>query len=125
MADRLPVTQSVTEVLASRPALPWYKDANLRTLYLMLIPACMMVSANNGLDGSVISGFQSLKIWESDFNQPTKTILGIISAAYAFGAILSTPLSPIISDRYGRKSTIIIGNLIMILGVGLQAGAKS
>jgi MFS family permease len=117
--------RSVAEVLDSRPNLPWFKNKQLLKLYLVLIPSCLFVSATNGFDGSMLNGLQSLKTWQSDFNHPTGPILGIISAAYALGAVLSTPLSPIISDRFGRRWSIVIGSMIMLLGVGLQAGSHT
>lgn len=117
--------RTVADVLSGRENLPWYKNQQLLKLYLVLVPACLFVSATNGFDGSMLNGLQSLQTWQEDFNKPSGPILGIISAAYALGAVLSTPFSPIISDRFGRRWSIIIGSLVMLLGVGLQAGAHT
>jgi predicted MFS family arabinose efflux permease len=44
---------------------------------------------------------------------------------YSLGAILSLPFVVMVSDGLGRRAAILLGSLIMVLGAGLQAGAKS
>ncbi|KAL8366829.1 hypothetical protein RB599_011243, partial [Gaeumannomyces hyphopodioides] len=41
------------------------------------------------------------------------------------GAILSTPFSAYISDRFGRRWSIIVGSTIMIVGAAMQAASDS
>jgi sugar porter (SP) family MFS transporter len=48
-----------------------------------------------------------------------------MSASYPLGAILSTPFSASISDYFGRRWTILIGSIIMVGGVIMQAAANT
>jgi hypothetical protein len=37
---------------------PWYKKRNLRTLYLLLFPACMGIEMTSGFDSQLINTLQ-------------------------------------------------------------------
>lgn len=118
-------TVSVAEALASRPHVPWLYNRNLRNLYVVLIPACLFVSATNGYDGSMLNGLQALDIWRVTFNYPTGAVLGLLSASYPLGAILSTPVSAFVSDRWGRRWSVFVGSIIMLVGVILQSASHN
>lgn len=49
--------------------------------------------------------------------------MGRLQAMYQVGSIASLPIAPIISDRFGRKVSIIIGCILMITAGGLQTAA--
>jgi len=55
-----------TNLLGGRefPPKAWYKQSGLRKLYLLL-GAVIMVSATNGLDGSMLDGMQKMPNWLS------------------------------------------------------------
>lgn len=89
-------------------------------LYAILVPACLVICATNGYDGSVLSGLQGIDAWKNQFGSPTGALLGITSASYPLGAIFSTPFSAWISDTFGRRWSIIIGSSVMIIGVIMQ-----
>ncbi|KAJ0358813.1 hypothetical protein COL154_008854 [Colletotrichum chrysophilum] len=112
---------TVAEILASdsRPALSSLTPSLIR-LYAILAPACLVVCATNGYDGSVLTGLQGVAAWNHEFGSPKGALLGITSAAYPLGAILSTPFSAMISDRFVRKWSILSGGSIMIIGVLIQ-----
>lgn len=57
------------------------------------------------------------------FHKPRDQILGLMSAAYSLGCILSLPFIPFIVDRFGRRLAIVIGSFIMLIGVALQTAA--
>lgn len=57
------------------------------------------------------------------FHQPRGQILGLMSAAYSLGCILSLPFIPFIVDRFGRRLAIVFGSCIMLIGVILQTCA--
>lgn len=59
-------------------------------------------------------------ILRADFDNPQGALKGIISAAYSLGAILSLPLVPIINDRFGRRWSIALGSIVMIVGAIIQ-----
>lgn len=48
------------------------------------------------------------------------SLKGIISAAYSLGAILSLPLVPIVNDRLGRRWSIFLGSVVMVIGSLVQ-----
>ena len=44
--------------------IPWYKKANLRLLYLCLVPAALGVEMTTGYDGSIMNGLQAVEAWQ-------------------------------------------------------------
>lgn len=50
-------------------------------------------------------------------------LLGIVAAAYSLGAILSVPFVPIVAQKFGRRWSIMLGSMIMVLGSILQGFA--
>jgi len=58
-----------------------------------------------------------------DFNNPQGALLGVINAAFSIGAVLSLPIVPWINDRVGRKHSITIGSIILVVGVVLQTAS--
>ncbi|TLS30196.1 hypothetical protein PpBr36_03257 [Pyricularia pennisetigena] len=93
---------------------------SLIRLYSLLAPACLVICATNGYDGSVLTGLQGIERWRSQFGDPKGALLGITTAALPLGSIVSTPFSAWLSDRWGRRSSILVGSFIMIIGVILQ-----
>ncbi|OAL33523.1 hypothetical protein AYO20_07209 [Fonsecaea nubica] len=120
-----PPTHSVAEILAQSKESRLGLTRSLFRLYLVLIPACLVVCATNGYDGSVLNGLQAVASWKETFNRPRGALLGIISASYPLGAICSTPISAPISDRFGRRWCIAIGSAIMIAGVVIQTASNT
>jgi MFS family permease len=126
MENRVILPQaSVGDTLKLIPAIPWFLDPSLRRLYAILIPACLFVAATNGYDGSMLNGLQALDTWKLTFNNPTGAILGLLSASYPLGAIVSTPFSAFVSDRFGRRWSIFIGSFIMLVGVVAQSASQN
>ncbi|EEU37845.1 uncharacterized protein NECHADRAFT_54845 [Fusarium vanettenii 77-13-4] len=117
--------RSVAEILAQDHTSAFALTPSLIQLYSILAPACLVVCATNGYDSSLLTGLQGVEAWKEQFGSPKGALLGITSASYPLGAILSTPLSAFISDRFGRRQSIIIGSLIMILGVIMQTASSS
>ncbi|KAH7367631.1 hypothetical protein B0T11DRAFT_275703 [Plectosphaerella cucumerina] len=116
-----PPARSLADILAEPRSAKSTFTVNLVKLYAALVPACLVVSATNGYDGSLLNGLQGVTQWQQQFGAPKGALLGIISASYPLGAILSTPFSAPIADRFGRRWPILIGSLIMIVGTIVQA----
>lgn len=57
----------------------------------------------------------------ADFGRPRGAILGIMNSIYSLGALSMMVFVPWVNDRYGRKMSIIVGNVIMLVGAILQA----
>ncbi|EKM79799.1 hypothetical protein AGABI1DRAFT_56992 [Agaricus bisporus var. burnettii JB137-S8] len=111
--------------LVQKDKRPWWKKANLRLLYLLFFPTCIGVEMTSGFDSSMMNGLQSVNTFDTFFHSPRSTLLGLMSSMYSLGAIVSLPFVVMVSDGLGRRSAILLGSVIMILGAGLQAGAKN
>lgn len=98
---------------------PWYRVPHLRTLawHVFIIT---LTSTNNGFDGSMLNGLQSLSHWANYMGNPTGHILGALSAGAIFGCILTFFFAPWLCDKYGRKFVIIFGQAITLVGAILQ-----
>jgi MFS family permease len=59
----------------------------------------------------------------AEFNYPSGSLLGILSASYwvgnVFGVFAITPLS----DRWGRRMAMFVGSMIAVVGTALCSGA--
>ena len=115
----------------------WWKQPNLRRLYLML-PVLFLGSTTLGYDGSLLNGLQSMESWQdckllyffhhftkltiiAVFNHPVGSTLGIYGAIPAFGGLAVLMFAPYIADNLGRRNGTAIGCLIVLLGALLQA----
>ncbi|KAF9035343.1 general substrate transporter [Hymenopellis radicata] len=111
--------------LAAQDKTPWYKKPNLRILYLVLMPTCIGVEMTSGFDSSMMNGLQAVDSWDTFFNSPRSTLLGLMSAIYSLGAIVVLPLVPWISDHLGRRMAIVFGSVLMIIGAALQTASQN
>lgn len=102
---------------------PWYQKKNLTRLYLFLIPAVLGVEMTSGYDGSILNGLQAVEPWLKQFNNPEGAILGLITAAFSIGACIALPIVPYTNDKLGRKHSITVGSVIIMLGVILQTAS--
>lgn len=55
-----------------------------------------------------------------DFNKPRGSLLGIMSAILPLGCVLTTPFISIVGDRWGRRTGIFVGSIIMAAGGIIQ-----
>lgn len=99
--------------------IPWYKVPHLRYLNFCIF-LISLTSTNNGYDGSMLNGLQSLEFWRDKMGQPTGYILGALSNGTIFGSLATMVVAPYISDRWGRIIAIYIGQSLTILGAILQ-----
>jgi len=102
------------------PRVNWVKDPALRKTYLCL-SLVVLTSATNGYDGSMVNGLQILSYWQEYFNHPSGSTLGLFSAIMSIGSIAAIPFVPYAADILGRRTGIMIGCIIMLLGVVLQS----
>ena len=103
---------------------PWYKYGYLLKLNFCVF-LCTLTSTNNGYDGSMLNGLQSLKSWQHAMSHPKGTTLGALSNGNTFGGILSCLFSSYLSDKFGRKYTIMLGQSICIVGACLQGASTN
>jgi len=71
-------------------------------------------------DPTMINGLQAVANWQEYFNHPDGPILGFITAAYSLGTVLGLPFVPFVADRFGRRMSIVIGSIVMVVGATLQ-----
>lgn len=107
--------------LSKQDPIPWYRKRNLRMLYLILAPGCLIAEITSGMDSSMLTGLQSVAQWNIYFNYPSGAILGLMGSAYALGSFLSLPLIAPIIDRYGRKAGIIVAAAWIGIGSIIQS----
>ncbi|THX95436.1 MFS sugar transporter-like protein [Aureobasidium pullulans] len=97
----------------------WFKIPHLLRLNLiLLIP--LLSSAVAGYDGSLMNGLQALPDWKNRFGNPTGHILGAVNAAQSAGSILALPFVGACSDRFGRKPTLLVGAIIIVVASIIQ-----
>ncbi|KAI0329657.1 hexose transporter [Cubamyces sp. BRFM 1775] len=110
--------------LVEKDTVPWYKKPNLRMLYILMFPTCIGIEMTSGFDSSMMNGLQAVPSWDSFFNHPRSTILGLLSSLYSLGSMFSLPFVPIVTDRYGRRAAIIFGSVVMVIGAALQTASQ-
>lgn len=72
-----------------------------------------------------MNGLQSHVFWRDYFDDPTGSTLSVFTSIMTLGSLGALPFIPPIIDRYGRKAGIVFGSVLVLLGVGLQAGANN
>jgi MFS family permease len=70
-----------------------------------------------------VNGLQSLQYWRDYFDDPQGSTLSVFTSIMTLGSLGALPFIPPICDKWGRKMGIYIGSVLVLLGVGLQAGA--
>ncbi|BCS19071.1 putative MFS sugar transporter [Aspergillus puulaauensis] len=128
------VAEPVLEKLVREDRTPWYKKPNLRSLYLILFPACMGIEITSGFDSQIINVVQIVYTWNKYFGKDTgeltddglpkyeivSELKGFLAAAYSLGAVLALPFVPWVNQTFGRRWTIMFGSLVSLLGAFLQ-----
>ncbi|KAL9713178.1 hypothetical protein Ac2012v2_004419 [Leucoagaricus gongylophorus] len=120
-----PSADVLVSEMAMQDKTSWYKKPNLRIMYLIFFPTCLGVEMTSGFDASMMNGLQAVDSWDTFFHSPRSTLLGLMSAMYSLGAILSLPFVPILSDGLGRRGAIILGSIIMMIGAIIQTCSKN
>lgn len=109
---------------------PWYKKPNLRVLYIFLFLTCMGVEITSGFDSQLINTLQFAEPFKKYFGDGyindegdwdiRPGLLGFINSCYQLGSIFGVPIAPWFAQRYGRRWSIMLGSLIMVVGAILQ-----
>ena len=112
------------ELAATLPAndKPWYKKPNLVKLNFCLM-SIFLLSSGNGYDGSMLNGVLALPYWDTFMGHPKGAWLGFVSGAQNLGSIFFFPIVAYLSNKFGRKKTIFMGYIFLLLGAGMQTGA--
>ncbi|KAH8103089.1 general substrate transporter [Cristinia sonorae] len=106
------------------PNRKWYNNRRLITLHAWIV-LLLITSSTNGFDGSILNSFQSLTVWQDYFDHPVGGRIGLLNAIQNIGSLAAYPFAPYLSDGIGRRPTIWIGSVIMLVAVVLQSAAKN
>jgi hypothetical protein len=66
----------------------WYKEPNMRKLYFY-VAILSIASATTGYDGMMMNSSQNMNAWQTYFDNPTGTRLGVLNNAYNIGSIVA------------------------------------
>jgi len=64
----------------------------------------------------MMNNSQNMKYWQTFFDKPEGSRLGLMNNAYNLGSIASFFIVPYMADWWGRKLPITIGCVIMVAG---------
>ncbi|RSH90986.1 hypothetical protein EHS25_010162 [Saitozyma podzolica] len=109
------------ELLSGRNT-SYLANRGIITLNMLLLLA-QVSSYATGYDGSMMNGLQSLDTWQSYFNSPTGSVLGLFNCIQSVGQIASFPIEAWFSDRFGRRIGMAVGAFIILVGCILQGAA--
>src|ERR1700761_7570364 len=73
--------------------------------------------------GSMMNGLQSTSSWKNYFNHPAGTRLGVVNAAQSIGSVAILPVVGILSDRIGRRWTLLLGLITIVIASIIQAAS--
>ncbi|KAH6622004.1 sugar transporter [Boeremia exigua] len=102
----------------------WYKRPYLLKLNFVIL-SLMLFSSTGGYDGSVMGSLLALKTWYGFMGEPAGAYLGWINACYILASGIAFPIGAWMSEKYGRKSPVWLGYMLLIPGVIMQATAQS
>lgn len=76
---------------------------------------------DQGLFGGILAGerFQEM------LGHPNSTMTGLVTAIYDIGCALGAVLAFIWGERIGRRRSVILANLIVIVGAAVQTASYS
>ncbi|KAK1920766.1 general substrate transporter [Papiliotrema laurentii] len=117
------MSSHIDQLLAGRKTSYWGTRGLLALNLMLILP--QLSSYATGYDGSMMNGLQSLDTWQSYFNHPTGSILGLFNCIQPVGQILSFPVEAWFSDKYGRRFGMFVGAAILLVGTILQGAAQN
>ncbi|KAF8131328.1 hexose transporter [Mycena galopus ATCC 62051] len=106
------------------PKRTWYNNRRLVHLNAWIV-VLLVTSTASGYDGSMVNGLQSLPQWEEYFGFPTKGKLGLLGAIQNIGSLAGYPFAPYLCDGIGRRPTVFIGALAMVIATAIQTASQS
>ncbi|KUI61234.1 High-affinity glucose transporter [Cytospora mali] len=104
--------------------MPAWVPESTTTLSVLLILCSVVQSSTSGYDGSMLNGLNILPSY-TDYFKLNSATTGLNTASVFIGGFLGPLVSGVISDRLGRRPTILWGSLVTITGVILQTAAQN
>lgn len=78
-----------------------------------------------GYDQGVFSGLLSTQAFVTQFNNPNSMVQGQIVSSYDLGCLFGAVMMLFVGDKLGRKRSIALGCVIVIVGAALQCTSFS
>lgn len=72
-----------------------------------------------------MSGILVMEHWRAYFHDPDPVWTGFITSIYLLGAFVGALFAGPLSERIGRKRSIMFGTIWFWFGTSMQAGASS
>lgn len=73
----------------------------------------------------MLNNLRILEDWKTFFKNPLGSELGLLTALYNIGSIISLPFVPFMADNFGRRLPIAVGCVLMIVGAAIQGCAQN
>lgn len=90
------------------------------------IAVCFCCSCANGYDGSLMSSILAMPAFKNKFDSGlTGQKLSLLNALYSVGSIITFPIAPYVSDRFGRRQAMFCGAIIIIVGAILTSTSNT
>ncbi|ANB11002.1 glucose-inactivated glycerol proton symporter STL1 [Sugiyamaella lignohabitans] len=111
-------------------AIPWF-DSNPEGFFKLkgsrLIWATAILSSLGfsmiGYGNALMGGIINEEPFKQRFDYPSSSEIGFITAIYGVGAFVGSILTSLVGDSFGRRKSIAIGAIVMILGSLVQSSA--
>lgn len=73
----------------------------------------------------MMNGLQATTAWKTYFGNPKGSVLGVVNAAQSIGSFVSLPFVGILSDKIGRRWTLLTGAITIVIASIIQAAAQN
>jgi hypothetical protein len=92
-----------------------------------LVAAITTVCASSfllfGYDQGVMSGVVISQYWLDEMGNPSTVMTGTITALYDVGAVFGAIVAALTVERLGRKRSLIVGSILIIIGAILMGAS--
>ena len=82
-----------------------------------------MLNSNDSYDNGLMGGLVNQTAFNDTFNNPDSVMISLIVSIMEVGAFFGSIATAFVGERLGRRRTISIGVVIMIIGSLLQSTA--
>ncbi|RAL07042.1 sugar porter family MFS transporter [Aspergillus homomorphus CBS 101889] len=104
----------------------WKHDFRGRTLIFAITAASCQAFLLLGYDQGVMSGIVGAdNRFAKDFNNPDAAMQGDITGLYDIGCVVGSIVCYFVGERYGRRTMLLTGGTIMIIGSAILASSYS
>ncbi|KKK14300.1 hypothetical protein ARAM_000796 [Aspergillus rambellii] len=101
----------------------WSKTS-LHLYFCIFVSFCCACA--NGYDGSLMGSVLAMAHYQKTFNTGMSgQKVSVVTSLYTVGSMVATPISAVISDRFGRRKCMFAGAWVIIVGSIVIATANS